>query len=130
MEEVNYTFNYFYKDMIEKILENEGAPNFSREDVVDDLLDSGMATVKERVDTTNYTFLYFSQPTPRGTNEVICYVRNNGSYTMFTDEINNEGSTRKFNNLTIDKDNEKVTLELAGSEGIYTIDLKTGKVIK
>ena len=75
-------------------------------------------------------FLYYSQPTPHGSNEVICYVRNNGSYTMFTDEINNNNSTRRFNNLTIDKDNEKVTLELVGSDGTYTIDLRTEKVTK
>ena len=49
---------------------------------------------------------------------------------MFVDEINNGNSTRRFNNLTIDKDNEKVTLEFAGSEGTYTIDLRTEEVTK
>ncbi len=129
LEDSYYTFNYFYKDIIEKILGNEGAPNFSREEVVNELLDSGMGTLKDRFDTDNYTFLYYSQPTPRGTNEVICYVRNNGSYTTFTDEIDSiVGSTRKFESVEINKEAETVTVKVSGNEAIYTIDLKTEKV--
>ena len=125
----DYTFNYFYVDEIEDILMNMEHPNSERNEVIEEHIERWMADPYERFDTDEYSFLYLFQPTPHGRNSLLLYVRADGSYEYVHDMLpKGNGYTRAFHYLNIDRDNELVTIDVAGVEGRFVFDLKTGKL--
>ena len=98
-----------------------------------------MGEVIQRYDTDEYTFIYLNKPTPHGTNEQILYVRSDGSFRTYGEDLQTAAKTRHLEDLTIDKENETVKFlfkeqyfaEIEDSAFVvsrYTIDLKTGEI--
>ena len=130
LEEMVYTFNYFYRDKIEKIMSDKGEATFDRATVIEQYLQSGMAEIIERYDNKEYSFLYLSQPTSRGENEFLFYVRNDGSYENINSKLpQGKGNTRAFKDLIINEENETVTFSIAGVNGKYILNLKNCEII-
>ncbi len=128
IREFPYSFEFYYQDVVERIVNVDGTYDVSRDDVAKELLENGLGTLKDRYDSDRYTFLYYSQPTPHGTSEVIAYITNNGMYSLYGDKIDFTGYTRTFKNLVIDKESQIVTFNVLGSDKSYTLDLKTGEL--
>ena len=129
IEEMVYTFNYFYKDKIEEFMIAKGKADFDRTTVIERYLQSVMTDIIERYDTQEYSFLYLSQPTPHGKNEFLLYVREDGSYENINSRLNLGGKrTISFKDLNIDKENETVTFSINEVKGKYIFDMKNCEV--
>ena len=129
LDEMEYSFNYFYVDVIEDLMMNTDHSFIERNKVIDEHIKSWMADPYERFDTDEYSFLYLFQPTPHGRNSLLLYVRADGTYEYVHDMLpKGSGYTRAFHYLNIDRENEKVTIDVAGVEGRFVFDLKTGKL--
>lgn len=105
-----------------------------RRSIIDDLLTSWMANVNERIDTENYSFLYLSQPTPHGNNDMLVYVDATGNNRILNRELNltngnygNYGYTLKVSELKIDKENNLVTFT-ANTSHKFSFNLLTGEL--
>lgn len=131
IEEMLYSFNYLYKDKIEEIMKEKGIPNFDRTRVIEEHIKSWLADPVERYDTDEYSFLYLRQPTPHGTNDILFYVRNDGSSKNILAEIPQVGmyNVRTINTLNIDEEKEMVTFNVLGLDGNYTFNMKTGEIM-
>lgn len=113
----------------------------TREEIISEFLTAWMAEVIERYDTNEYSFLYLRQPTSHGSNEILFYVKSDGSYKELSKDLKTAARTRTLKDLEIDKENEKVRFnfttlysEIGISGGFYdsryTIDLKNGTMTK
>ncbi len=129
LEEMLFSFNYFYIDKVEDILKNKGNPNKTRTEVIDEHINTWMADTFERYDTDDYTFLFLYQPTPHGRNSLLLYVRSDGSFEYVHDMLPDAGEfTRAYDKVYINEEEETVTIEVSGVEGEYIFDLRTGKM--
>ena len=106
-----------------------------RRDLIDDFLDSRMATINERIDTDDYSFLYLTQPTPHGNNDMLVYFDAYGEYRSLGGELDltngnfgNYGYTLKISDLKIDKELGAVTFT-ANTSHRFSFNLLTGVLV-
>lgn len=117
-------FEYFYPDKLRAAVETVTPAPPTREEVIEYQIESGIATVRDRIDTDSYSFLYMTQSTPHGGNTILLYVMADGKYHNFTSNFNSISmwGTISFDKLDIDKENEKVYIHY---DNDYILDLKT-----
>ncbi len=85
-------------------------------------------TVKDSLETEDYIFLYMSQGTPHGTNQLMVRIdKNTADAIYYSQEFESVSlwGTRMFDDVVIDKENETVTFRY---DIDYIIDLKTGEM--
>ena len=105
-----------------------------RRDVIDDIIEELMATIVERFDTNDYSFLYLTQPTPHGQNDVLLYVTADGTCKHISSELHvtNSGNynlTLSITKLNIDKELGIVTFT-ANARDRYAFNLLTDELIQ
>ncbi len=87
-------------------------------------------TIKDSLEKDDYIFLYMSQGTPHGTNQFLVRIdKETGDDVWYSSEFESVSlhGTKIFENVVIDKENEKVTFHY---DVDYIIDLKTGVMEK
>lgn len=129
IEEMVCIFNYFYKDKVEEILKNKGIASLERTQIIDQHLERWMANVINRYDTEDYSFLYLRQSTNHGNNELLLYVRNDGTYEYIHKKVPQSNNyTRIFKNLNISNEDETVSFGVTGFEEEYIFDMKNCEI--
>ena len=131
IEEYNTEIKYIDRDVLKVVAESQKqiAPKVSKRDVIDINIENLMATINERFDTYDYSFLYLTQPTPHGNNDVLMYVTADGECRLLDGELNLPyASTIKITKLNIDKELGIVTFT-ANSSYRYAFNLLTGELI-
>ena len=88
-----------------------------------------VGNVLERFDTDAYSFVYMSTGTPHGAIQYLLLVNADGSYRDFGEDLQSDSlyGTKKFENVRIDRENQKVYLHY---DADYVIDLCTGTMQK
>ncbi len=83
-----------------------------------------VGNVIDRIDTENYSFVYISIATTRGATQVMLYAGKDGTFINYADNFKSVSlhGNKFFDNLVIDKENEKVYFRY---DKDYVIDLKT-----
>ena len=84
-----------------------------------------IGTVYDRVDTDEYTFIYMVVSLRDGGHEALLRVDKDGNFTKYHEQFESVSynGSRKFENLSIDRNNETVSFHY---DYDYIIDLKTG----
>lgn len=128
-------FTYYYPD---KVKEAEKTftpyPWKTRENIITHFLTNhSVGEPRERFDTDEYSFVYISVAGTSWTAYNLLQVYEDGTYIDYTDQIHM--NNRSPQNLTVDKENQKVTFRHADryhSEWYtdYEIDLKEGTIKK
>ena len=118
----------------EYVSDGEKISMSERRDIIDDFLDSRMATINERFDTDDYTFMYLTQPTPHGNNDMLIYVDAYGEYRSLGGELDltngnygNYAYTLSISKLNINKELGIVTFT-ANSTHRFSFNLLTGEL--
>ena len=122
---------YLYEEKLENLLE-EGISsasiksyNLSMGDIVDMHLDKWLGTIKDRYTGDSYLFLLISQETVRGENDLLLYIRTDGTCEYIHELLPNTYSgVRSITNFKKDTINETVTFGLRGVNTKYRFDLK------
>ena len=88
---------------------------------------SAEARVINRFDTEEYTFLYLTQETPRGANELLVRVQSDGTWYNYAQDFEPVSfwGTKHFDNVTIHQDTQTVTFTY---DKTYSINLRTGEM--
>ena len=126
-------FTYYYPEKLKEAEKNcIPDPHKTRENIISHFVTrhSG-GEPRERFDAENYSFIYLSTAGTSWTAYNLLQVYDDGTYVDYKDEINT--LNRSPQNLTIDKENEKVTFKYVDryhSEWFtnYEIDLKTSTI--
>ena len=86
-----------------------------------------IGTVYDRIDTDEYTFIYMVVSLRDGGHELLLRVDKDGNFTKYHEQFKSVSynGSRKFENLSIDKNNETVSFHY---DYDYIIDLKTGEM--
>lgn len=119
---------YFYDDVLKSGAETVRAPELTAADkVLRDYILNHNCQIQDRLDTNAYTFAYLSQGTPHGTNSCLLLIQNDGTYHNYWEDFESVsiGGTKRFDNVTIDRENEKCRFRY---DTDYEIDLKTGEM--
>lgn len=84
-----------------------------------------VGTVYDRIDTDEYTFIYMVVSLRDGGHEQLLRIGKDGNFTKYHEQFKSVSynGSRKFENLSIDKNNETVSFHY---DYDYIIDLKTG----
>ncbi|MBQ7975334.1 MAG: hypothetical protein IJ300_06565 [Clostridia bacterium] len=124
-----YAYTYLYEDKISKIAETVESPVITKEDVINHYQNNHMGSIQERFDTEDYTFAFMSAGTPHGGTHYLVLAGADGSYHNYAEDFQSVSfwGTKLFENVTIDRENEKVYFHY---DVDYEIDLKTGELIK
>ena len=122
-------FTYVYEDKFKSLAEKTVMPRITREDVINHYIQNHIGSVIERHDTTNYSFLFMGAGTPHGGTQYLLLVKDDGTYHDYSDDFESVSfwGTKRFENVKIDKEAEKVYLHY---DFDYEIDLKTGIMCK
>lgn len=119
--------NWFDLDKMSAAAENIVIPNPTREEVIDYWRTAHAGEPVDRVDTEQYSFLYMRAGTPHGSTEYLLFVRADGSWHNFANDLpasDGRWGLRTFRDVTIDKDNDAVYLTCGADR--YVIDLAAG----
>ena len=116
--------HYFYPDVVVDILKDVTPVQPTRADWLK-YYETQMMTVLDSLETEEYTFVYLSQPNMHGATQFLRRLAADGSVICYEDNFKSVSlhGQKFFDNVTIDRENEKVTFSY---DKIYTIDLKTG----
>ena len=130
LEKLGQTFNFFYMDSVEEILKRNGKPVIDDRDAyIKSLLESMLADNIERYDTDSYSFLMFTQPTPRGNETVLMIVTDkDGAISIFSlipDVTLNDRINR--DSVILDKSSDTVKFSLMSGEN-YVFNLVSGQL--
>lgn len=122
-------FTYVYEEKFKAASANFEMPEITIEDVINHYQINRVCTLIERFDTEEYTFAYMSAATPHGSSHVLLLIKPDGSYYNYSRDFEPVSiwGTRRFENVKIDKEAEKVYLHY---DADYVIDLKTGVLSK
>lgn len=115
---------WFYEDVLRELLEDVNPVQPTREDWLA-YYEMQMMRVLDSLETEEYTFLYMSQPNTHGSSQFLRRVAADGSVIEYEDNFKSVSlyGQKYFDNVTIDRENEKVTFRY---DKEYTIDLNTG----
>ncbi len=115
---------HFYPEVVAEILSDVIPVQPTREDWLAHY-EMQMMTVLDSYETEDYTFLYMSQPNTHGSSQFLRRVAADGSVIEYEDNFKSVSlyGQKYFSNVTIDRENEKVTFRY---DRDYSIDLKTG----
>lgn len=115
---------YFYDEKVEKVLKNIEIVKPTRDDWLA-YYETQMMRVIDSLETDEYTFLYMSQPNSHGSSQFLRLVLKDGTEICYENEFESVSlhGQKYFDNVVIDKKNEKVTFRYDKN---YEIDLQTG----
>jgi hypothetical protein len=124
-----YAYTYLYEDKISEIPDRIEPPVITRDDVIKHYEINHACSVLERFDTDEYTFALLSGATSHGSTHCLVLIQNDGRYYDYSKEFNSVSlwGTKTFDNVRVDKENEKVYFRY---DEDYEINLKTGELIK
>ncbi|MBR5538741.1 MAG: hypothetical protein IKU61_02455 [Clostridia bacterium] len=122
--ERSYGIRYFYPDVVADVLKDVTPVQPTRADWLKHY-ETQMMTVLDSLETEEYTFVYLSQPNMHGATQFLRRLAADGSVICYEDNFKSVSlhGQKFFDNVTIDRENEKVTFSY---DRIYKIDLKTG----
>lgn len=122
-------FVYVYEDLYRAAAENTPSAQLTRDEVIRYYMINRVGNVLERFDTDAYSFVYMSTATPHGAIQYLLLVNADGSYRDFGEDLQSGSlyGTKKFENVRIDRENQKVYLHY---DADYVIDLCTGTMQK
>lgn len=129
LEERNYqaSTDYYYIDNIAKIIENAVPVTPTAQEWVT-YKEQNMCTIKQKLETDEYLFVYMSQPTTHGGTHILeKFIKSTGETEYYNKHFKSVSlyGQMYFENVTIDEVNEKVYLHY---DVDYVIDLKTDEV--
>lgn len=122
--EYGHGIRYFYPDVVADILKDVTPVQPTRADWLA-YYKANMMEVLDSLETDEYTFVYMSQPNMHGATQFLRRIAADGSVICYEDNFKSVSlhGQKYFDNVTIDRENEKVTFSYGK---VYTIDLKTG----
>ena len=123
-------FPCFNSDALAKAADQAVPPQpQDRNTVIQTFLDSHMATVIDRMDTPEYSFLYLSGPTFHGATQYLLLVRSDGSSHLYDADLPNVSKKKKksFRDVKLDPTAGQVTFHY---DVDYCIDCTTGEMTK
>lgn len=116
---------YYYVDKVEDIIFEAGIVTPTAEDWLNYFNNHTISTIKDSFETDEYLFLYmFSSYIMKGSDRLIKINKADGTKIEYQNSVNSE-NYKKFDNVIIDKENEKVYFHY---DKDYVIDLKTDEV--
>ena len=121
-------FFYFYKEKVRELLENTPVVQPSQKDWLDHY-ENQMCTIIDSYETEDYIFLYMTQHIIHGSTQFLRRISKDGTQICYDSEFESVSlhGNKRFDDVVIDKENEKVTF---GYDTFYEIDLKTGTMTK
>ena len=124
-------FSSFYSFYDEILAEGAATVVYEELTPIDNVIKTWLIThnciMLEQFDADRYTFAYMSAATPHGSSGVLLLVQPDGTYHNYGDDFESVSfwGTKWFDNVRIDRENEKVYFRY---DTDYVIDLKTGKL--
>lgn len=116
---------YFYVDKVEDMIFKSGVITPTADDWLNYFKNHTVSTIKDTFETEDYLFLYmFSQAVMSGKDRLIKINKKDGTKLEYQDTFNSVDKIR-FENVTIDRENEKVYFKY---DKDYIINLKTDEV--
>lgn len=124
-----YAYTYLFEEKIAELSKKVEKPVITKDDVINHYVNNHIGNVIERFDTADYSFAYMSAGTPHGASHYLVLARADGSYRDYSDDFESVSfwGTKVFENVAIDRENEKVYFHY---DADYVIDLKTGELSK
>lgn len=121
-------FFYFFEEKVAEYLKDTKPVSPTQQDWLD-YYESQWYTIIDSYETDEYIFLYMSQPNFHGSTQSLRRIAKDGSLIEYDNEFDSVSlhGNKFFDNVIIDKENEKVTF---GYDVYYEIDLKTGEITK
>ena len=117
--------DYFYTNKVEDMIFEAGRVNITADDWLNYFKIHTLSTVNDSFETDEYIFLYmYSSYVMTGSDRLIKLNKADGTKIEYQDFISPKGNKR-FENVVIDKENEKVYLNYGGD---YVINLKNDEV--
>ena len=118
--------NYFFPEKIGEIIQNITVKQPTREQWLA-FFESQMYYTIDSFETDDYLFLYMYQPGPHGSTQLIQRIDKEGYRIQYEDKFESVSlhGQKRFDNLVIDREKEKVTFRYDIN---YEIDLKTGEI--
>lgn len=122
-------FSYFYEEPLKRAVSIVEPEPVTREYVINVYTQNYLGNVIDRIDTDDYSFLFMGAGTSHGGTHYLLLVKEDGTFHDFSDDFESVSfwGTKTFENVKIDKENEKVYLHY---DYDYEIDLKTGTLSK
>lgn len=129
LEERDYqaSTDYYYMDKIIKLIE-DAVPVIPTADEWVTYKEQNMCTIKQKLETDEYVFVYMSQPTTHGGTHILeKFIKSTGETEYYNKHFKSVSlyGQMYFENVTIDEEDEKVYLHY---DVDYVIDLKTDEV--
>ena len=131
-EEYKFTaFTYYYPEKAAEAAKNHIPLTVTKDDVIEHYETRHGGSMRERLDTDNYTFAYMSIAYTSGTADYLVQVYNDGTFVDYMDQIREPN--RSVEDLKIDKENETVSFKYTDRYTPewftnYEIDLKSGTI--
>lgn len=120
--------DYFYTDKVEAMIDEAGEVRLTAQDWLNYFHNHTLMNVKDSFETDNYVFLYsFFAGTHGGSETLIKLNKADGTRIDYDDNFESVSlyGQKYFENVRIDKENEKVYLHY---DADYVIDLKTDEI--
>ncbi len=122
---------YLNEDILNSIEPNVKKTGYSMGDIVDMHLEQWNGEITDRYTGDSYLFLRITQETVRGDNDLLLYIRDDGSYEYIHDLLpETYSTTRSITNFKINEATETATFSLRGANQKYMFDLKNCELIE
>ena len=128
MEEFQTPVEYFYVDKVEEMIFKAGNVQITAQDWLNYYKNHTLMTVKDSFETEDYIFLYsFFSGIHEGTDGLIKLSKKDGTKVNYADNFESVSryGGKRFEDVTIDRENEKVYLHY---DVDYVIDLKSDEI--
>ncbi len=122
---------YLYEDIVESIEPSIERTGLSIRDIVDMHVDQWNGEITDRYTGDSYIFMKITQETVRGDNDLLLYVRDNGTYEYIHELLpETYSATRSITNFKINEATETATFSLRGINQKYMFDMRNGELIE